>query len=199
MPHDDRHGCDMLRLEIRALSPARLGDYLRFFETRAFTDNPRWARCYCFFPYHDPKTMDWEQRSASENREAICGCIGAGTAQGYLAYRDGEVIGWCNAAPRALYPMLGAEPAPDADATGAIFCFVVAPEQRGQGVATTLLQAACDGLRGQGLRWVQARPLRHASGPAANHLGPLAMYLAAGFAIMGEDSQGNVFMRRSLA
>jgi len=186
-------------LEIHPLSASRLADYLRFFETRALTDNPRWAGCHCYFPHHDPKTTDWAERSGPQNREAICACFARGTAQGYLTYRNGEVVGWFSAAPRALYPMLSDGPVLDAEATGAIFCCVVAPEARGQGIAGRLLQAACDGLRARGLRWVQAEPRRDASGPAANHLRPLATHLAAGFSIASEDAQGNVVVRRSPA
>jgi ribosomal protein S18 acetylase RimI-like enzyme len=184
-------------IEVKALSAANLTDYLAFFDTRAFPDNPRWASCYCFFPYHDPKTMDWPKRSAAENRLAITASVTQGQAQGYLAYAGDEVVGWCNAAPRPRFPMLD-EPEPDAEHIGSIMCFVVAPSHRGRGVATALLGAACDGLKAQGLRKVQAKPVKDAKGSAANHWGPLAMYLAAGFTIVREDDEGDVFVEKSL-
>jgi ribosomal protein S18 acetylase RimI-like enzyme len=180
------------------LTPARLNDYLRFFDTKAFTDNPRWAGCYCYFPLHDPRTTQWPKRSAVENRTAIGECIGAGKAEGVLAYVDGEVAGWCNAGPHRLYPMLDEDPAPDAEHTGVVFCFVVAPEHRGKGIARTLLDAACSALAAQGMRVVVARPRRAAAGPAANHVGPLAMYLAAGFTVLREDAEGNVYVQKRL-
>ncbi len=80
----------MSAFEIHPLDTSRLADDLHFFDTRAFSDNPRRAGCYCYFPYHDPKTTDWHQRSAGRNRDAICACIEGGTAQGCLAHRDGE-------------------------------------------------------------------------------------------------------------
>ena len=189
-------------IEIRPLGADRRDDYLRFFDDRAFTDNPRWAGCYCYFPQHDPKTTDWQQRTAQANREAICTCIAAGTVRGWLAYRQGEVVGWCNAGPRRLYPMLAGDEAlpPDDGVTGAILCFVVAPDARRQGVARALLQATCDGLRARGLRRVMAKPVRNAATPAANHTGPLELYLANGFAIVREDAAtGDVFVERLLA
>lgn len=188
-------------LDIRPLAAHARDEYLRFFDTRAFTDNPRWAGCYCYFPQHDPKTTDWQQRSADANRDAICACIAAGTVQGWLAVRGDEVVGWCNAGPRRLYPMLADEPSLPADdgRTGVVFCFVVAPGERRQGVARALLQAACDGLRAQGLARVIARPVRDAATPAANHTGPLALYLASGFVVVGEDAgQGDVLVERTL-
>ncbi len=97
---------DPLMIDVRPLTEERLGDYLRFFDEKAFTDNPRWAFCYCYFPYHDPDKIDWQRRTGPENRTAISACVRDGTAQGYLAYAGNEVVGWCNAAPRRLYPML---------------------------------------------------------------------------------------------
>jgi GNAT superfamily N-acetyltransferase len=189
---------DLLPIEVKPLSAATLPEYLAFFDAKAFPDNPRWAGCYCFFPYHDPKTMNWPQRGAAENRIAISASVTLGHAQGHLAYADGEVVGWCNAAPRQHFPMLD-EPEPDAEHIGCIMCFIVAPAQRGKGVATALLGAACDGLKSQGLRRVQAKPVKDAKSPAANHFGPLAMYLAAGFTVVREDDEGNVFVEKRLA
>jgi ribosomal protein S18 acetylase RimI-like enzyme len=185
-------------IEVKPLSVGRMDGYLRFFDQKAFTDNPRWAGCYCYFPYHDPAKTHWPERSAEDNREAICASIRAGTAMGYLAYVDDEVVGWCNAAPRRLYPMLQDEPAPDAEHTGTIFCFIVAPALRGRRIASALLDAACAGLAAQGLRFAEARPVKHATTAATNHLGPLAMYLAAGFSIVREDDEGNVYVRKRL-
>jgi len=186
----------MSPIEIKPLAPGRTDDYLQFFDKKAFTDNPRWAGCYCYFPYHDPAKTHWPERSGEENRSAICASIRAGAAMGYLAYVDGQVVGWCNAAPRAFFPMLQDEPAPDAAQTGTIFCFIVAPEFRRRGVAAALLDAACAGLAAHGLKIVEARPDKNANTAAANHLGPLAMYLAAGFSIVREGDEGEVYVRK---
>jgi ribosomal protein S18 acetylase RimI-like enzyme len=182
---------------IQPLEPGHLDEYLQFFDTRAFTDNPRWADCYCYYPLHDPREKDWAERTGLENREAVSGCILSGRSQGYLAYRDGEVIGWCSAGPRSLYPMLRDEPRPVADSTGAIFCFIVAPEHRGQGVASALLDAACVGLQARGLTVAQARPLKEPSS-APNERGPLPMYLKAGFVVVNEYPDGTVLVQKRL-
>jgi ribosomal protein S18 acetylase RimI-like enzyme len=195
----------MTRAEARAaevrtapLSAERADDYFRFFDARAFVDNPRWAGCYCYFPLHDPEKTDWHARTGEENRRAVAQCIAGGRASGYLAYDGDDVIGWCNVGPWSQYPMLHDEPEAGAESIGVIFCFVIAPEFRGRGVARPLLSAACLGLRAQGLAWVYARPLRQAHGAAANHLGPLSMYLRAGFEIVREDAEGHVIVRKPL-
>ncbi len=181
-----------------ALNPDREQDYLQFFDARAFTDNPKWAGCYCYFPLHDPATIQWKSATAAENRARVASCIRSGATSGVLAYLDDEVVGWCNAGPWSMYPMLRDAPEDDSDRLGVIFCFVVAPEHRGKGVANGLLAAACGALRERGLSTVQAKPLRHAQGAAENHLGPLSMYLAAGFEIVRETTDGDVFVRKSL-
>ena len=74
------------------------------------------------------------------------------------------------------------------------FCSAV----RGQGVATALLHAACDGLRAQGLTIVEANPRTGTNSASANHYGPLAMYLAAGFVVDRESDDGSVWVRKAL-
>ncbi|MES2957426.1 MAG: GNAT family N-acetyltransferase [Pseudomonadota bacterium] len=188
----------MTNLHCTELTAERSADYLKFFDSRAFSDNPRWSGCYCYFPLHDPAKTDWHQRSAVENRSAISTCLATGQARGYLAYAEGEVVGWCNAGPWAQFPMLSEDPEPDAATLGVVFCFVVAPEARGQGVAAALLEAACEGLRRQGMTAVQAKPLKAAEGAAANHLGPISLYLKAGFQVVRETDEGDVFVRKAL-
>ena len=180
------------------LTADREEDYLRFFDSRAFSDNPKWSGCYCYFPIHDPAKVEWHSRTGEENRASAATCIRSGATSGVLAYHEHDVVGWCHAGPWSMYPVLQGIPEPDSENLGVIFCFVVAPEHRGEGVATSLLQAACRELRARGLSAVQAKPMRNAEGAAANHLGPLAMYLAAGFEILRESPEGDVFVRKSL-
>jgi ribosomal protein S18 acetylase RimI-like enzyme len=118
--------------------------------------------------------------------------------QGYLAYSDGSPVGWCNAAPRHLLHALDDEPTPDAEHVGAIICFLVEPSQRGHGIARALLDAACNGLRQQGLRIAEGNPRVDTSSSAENHFGPLGLYLSAGFTVHREDDDGSVYVRRHL-
>ena len=185
-------------LEIHRLTPARRDEFLGFFDHDAFADNPRWRHCYCHWLHADHEAVDWPRTTAEDNRAASSRMIDRGEMTGLLAYRDGRVIGWCNAAPFHAYAALADLAEPDAAEVGAIVCFVVAQAARGQGVARALLEAACDALRDAGMTVAMAKPLRSAAGLAANHFGPLAMYLAAGFAIHRETADGDVFVRRPL-
>jgi ribosomal protein S18 acetylase RimI-like enzyme len=188
----------MSTLHLTPLTRERLADYLAFFDHRAFSDNPRWAGCYCYFPLHDPEQTNWQERSGAENRAAVTACAQAGALRGVLAYADDKVVGWCNAGPWSQFPMLRDFPQADQDSVGVVFCFVVDPAYRGRGVAKALLDAACEQFRAAGLKAAQAKPARHAEGAAANHLGPLAMYLAAGFVVVAELPDGDVIVRKEL-
>ncbi len=185
-------------LTILPLTPERQADFLRYFEDAAFADNPKWKSCYCQFLYVDHAKVNWAARTAEENRASACERIACGRMQGLLAYRGGEVVGWCNAAPRRMMDSYADEPDPDAARLGQITCFVVARAHRRSGVARALLEAACSALRAQGLELAEAHPSRSAATDAEHHYGPLSLYLAAGFRILRETDDGLVVVRRSL-
>jgi len=185
-------------IEVRALSPALRDDFLSFFDGDAFTDNPRWASCYCQFMYVDHTRIEWQTRTLEQNRAAACESIQSRRMQGYLAYRDGRPVGWCNAAPRSMMDAFADEPDPDAARIGQIGCFVVAKDHRRSGVATALLRAACDGFRKQGLKIVEGTPVGQPSNDAEAHLGPLSLFLGAGFEIYRRREDGIVQVRRLL-
>lgn len=169
-----------------------------FFDGDAFTDNKEWSSCYCQCFYEDHTKITWSKRTAADNRGSAIQRIDNGHMQGLLAYKDGKVVGWCNAAIRNLLHALDAEPVADAEHIGTILCFLVAPGLRGQGVATQLLAGACKYLGDMGMAWVEANPRPSATGMAENHFGPLGMYLKAGFAVQRTDADGSVWVRKAL-
>lgn len=65
------------------------------------------------------------------------------------------------------------------------------------GRARQLLDAACAGFRNQGIEVVETYARKDTKDEAANHHGPLAMYLAAGFAPVKEDGP-IVVVRKSI-
>lgn len=179
---------------IRELGPALLEDYLAFFDNDAFADFPWWSACYCRF-WDDP--TDPEGDSSPERRDRyralVTELVRNGRQQGLLAYIDGKVVGWCNAKARLGYAMprrIERTPADDAARVGSVVCFIVAKDFRGKGIATALLDAACEKFRREGLAIAEAYPTTAPpSGPYADqipwsahhHTGPLEMYRKAGF------------------
>jgi ribosomal protein S18 acetylase RimI-like enzyme len=169
---------------IQPLSHDLLDDYLSYFDHEAFVDNPHWASCYCQFYLTDHSQEDWEAKTAAENRQSAEERITSGKMSGYLARVDQKVAGWCHAAPKLSLPGLADEQeimTPQDAQIGAIVCFNVAPSYRGRGIASSLLQAACDGFHAHGLSFAEAYPRTQATSPASNYHGPLQMYLQAGF------------------
>lgn len=187
-----------MNVTIRTLDSATLPDFLTFFDTDAFADNPKWAFCYCQFLYVDHNAVNWKERTLAENRVAACDRVSADHMRGHLAYVDGHVVAWCSAAPRPIMNSFDDEPDAEADAIGVIGCFVVAKAHRRRGLASALLRAACDTFTAQGLTYVQAFAQRDADTEAKNHFGPLAMYLSEGFAVRSEDDRGEVLLRKRL-
>jgi GNAT superfamily N-acetyltransferase len=187
---------------VAPLTPARRDAWLRFFDHDAFADNPRWQSCYCMYPHVDHRVVVWPDRDAATNRSAACQRINRDTFGGWLALgADGQVIGWCNAAPRDRFEFLADDPVADSATIGRIACFVVAPAWRRCGVARALLDAACAGFRSAGLAQAEGLASKRKGSAAHDHFGPLAMYLAAGFTVAagtGDASADRVTLRKSL-
>jgi len=182
-------------VSVRAATPELLADFLRFFDGEAFADNPKWGFCYCQFSYTDHTKVEWKERTRQENRQAACAGVSSNTMRGYLAYREGEPVGWCNAAPRTMLRAFDDEPVVDADLVGQVTCFIVAKAHRRTGVAKALLAAACAGFRSQNLQFIEATAYPAAKTDAQSHYGPLSMFLAVGFVEQSTDDEGYITLR----
>ncbi len=178
-------------MEIKALTPALLPDYLRFFDEVAFADHAEWSWCYCTY-FH--LGADDEKRIEAENpgtfcrgtlRDAAIGFVKGGTLKGYLAYEDGSVVGWLNAQDKCNYAKLRAR-AELWDGTDArilaVMCFAVAPEMRRKGVATALLSRAVADAAREGYEFVEAYPANGELDCFLHYHGHPGMYEACGFA-----------------
>jgi len=167
----------MSDLTVKELTPSLRDDFLLFFDNVAFADNPDWSDCYCY-------TYHFSDKGKAENRRAASNQIEESRIQGFLAYGDGNPVGWCNAANRDNYPALHRLMRSDPDhleRVGSIVCFVVAPSHRSQGVASRLLNAVCDKFSKEGLEYAEAYPVKKPTSAADNFPGPLSMYLRNGF------------------
>jgi ribosomal protein S18 acetylase RimI-like enzyme len=187
---------------IVALTPDRADDFLAFFDGPAFADNPDWADCYCMFPNFTGSNEEWEKATAASNRAAKCDLILNGKARGLLAYdTNGAVEGWCHAAPRTMLPRFDTfAPIDDREDVGDVVCFVIASTARRKGLASSLLNAACDQFAAEGLAYAEAFPAKPEGGEPAAHLwrGALKMYLENGFTITRELDK-HYIVRRPLS
>jgi GNAT superfamily N-acetyltransferase len=110
--------------------------------------------------------------------------IRGGATFGYLAYVDGQPVGWVNASFRSdygLYREVDAGGPPPGTIVG-ISCFVIAPPFRRHGVAAALLDRVIADASARGASWVEGYPHKEPQGNDAGHFrGPRSMYDARGF------------------
>ena len=206
---------DKLEITIKPLAPELKDDYFDFFNNRAFTDNPPWGGCYCTnfqMTKDEMKTQFWDQievyGGGQENfmrvlREIVVRQIDTGVLRGYLAYAGGLAIGWCNANDKKNYPAQIADGSRLFEPTGkkeiAVVCFEIAPDYRGMGVATALLNRVVADAAAEGYTAVEGFPRKHDNGKRDewDFTGPARLYEKTGFtAIAGVD--GKVVMRKEL-
>jgi len=195
-----------MNLSIKPLAPELVADYFDFFENRAFTDDSPY-RCYCQV-YQMSKTQyqaiydDVAKNPGPASRAEAERQIANGILRGYLAFVDGLSIGWCNANDRANYP---AEPvyddtpfhAPAENREKAVVCFEIAPEYRGKGVATALLQKVINDAKVEGYNTVVGFPVISDERYEWDCAGPIRLFEKAGsFKVSEKD--GRMVMRKEL-
>ena len=192
----------MTDVTVRELTPELVDDYLHFFAEDAFSDNPEWSECYCYFHHFTGTSEQWQDRSAAENRDAVRTAIRSDEFHGVLAYEGDRPIGWCKALVRADLPDPDRVAPPmelPYDRVGVVLCFLVSPDRRRRGVARELLAEACRSLERQGTSVVEGYPLKDAETSAEHCQGPLSLYDEAGFELVMEEPDGpRTVMRKSL-
>lgn len=196
-----------MQIDIHPLEPALLDDYLNFFDNVAFADHQEWAWCYCTY-YHlgkqDEKRIEAESAGKWTRdvlRSIAIGLIKERELNGYLAYIDGQVIGWCNAASKKAYKKLcenrdiwdDGEDLPVKSVT----CFIVAPEARRKGVAAALLARVAKDAAEQGYKVLEAYPSNGELDCYLHFHGHPAMYIKSGF-IKHKELKGYSVYRKLL-
>ncbi|MCB9919810.1 MAG: GNAT family N-acetyltransferase [Planctomycetes bacterium] len=195
-------------LRVEPMTPGRTDEWIDFFDHRAFEDNAAWSGCYCRvfeFP-HD--TESWEEACENNaNREVMAAAANAGGVQGFLAYDDDVVVGWCRSGVRTMFRrghsgVRGTPPQGDSS-TLCTVCFVVAATHRRRGVARALLTAACEKAESDGLAAVEGYalkelPVEDGVPPEAELFrGPRELYVHLGFEVAGETDRYWI-MRKTL-
>lgn len=196
-----------MNITIKSLTPELAADYFDFFENRAFTDDSPY-RCYCQVfqmtkrqyqsAYDNPEV---QQNPGPASRKVAEQQIKDGVLRGYLAYVDGKSIGWCNANDRSNYPV---EPiydvpfyAPIENREKAVVCFEIAPEYRGKGIATGLLNRILADAKAEGYLAVVSFPVLRSERYEWDCQGPIQLYEKVGLVKMAEQGEC-VTMRKEL-
>ena len=191
-----------MQISVCKLTPELLEDWLSYFDKDAFTDNDEWCGCYCMC-YHwnnelqKKRAWNCDEDCAEFNRKQAIDFINSGRLQGYLAYVDGKVVGWCNSNNKKSYDNVNfnfAEEVPDnGEKIKSIVCFSVAPKYRGCGVATALLKYVCEDAKIDGFDLVESYPFKRNENHAFH--GPLSIYKNNGFEPYKQIEECTVFRK----
>ncbi len=183
-----------MNIEIQRLSPELIEDYLHFFDITPHSEKPdrNECRCYCVWWCGENQNNEIFEKyleTKEKRREYARSKIIESKIQGYLAFCDRQVVGWCNANVKSeCYDcfcwrnFMGEVHREDtADKIKAIFCFAVSPEFRGKGVASKLHERVCQDAKADGFTCIEAYPNGNFLNQAEDYMGPLDMYRKAGF------------------
>lgn len=190
-----------MTIEIKKLTPELANDYFYFFETDAHADNPNEEKCYCVSwvsAYHNNET----DFSSPCKRKALAKMyIDEGTLQGYLAYENSKVIGWCNTNTKlkcvhsigwkSYMSDIPFYPVQD-DNMKSIYCFAIAPHMKRKGVASQLLETIISDAKKDGFSGIEVFPLKKSKDEFMSFMGPIGLYEQHGFKIVGETERDNI-------
>ena len=182
-----------MNLIIKPLTPELAEDYVCFFDETSHND--KWnTKCYCVcWCGNEPVGIDC---STEEKRRTVAfQFVKDGNLQGYLAYADNKVVGWCNANTKAVCTtgrfwqyLMGSVPINESEdrKTKSVFCFTIAPEMQRKGIAAQLIERVCKDAAKDGFDFVEAYPNKIVTAESENHRGFAEMYKKYGFTVSAE-------------
>ena len=182
-----------MNIEIKKLTPDLAEDYVRFFDVT--THNIKYhVKCYCVcWCSNEPNGTDC---STDEKRRSVAlQFVKNENLQGYLAYANGKIVGWCNSNTKSDCITCGGwqhsmKSVPTDEPVDmkvkSIFCFMVTPEMQKQGIATRLLERVCQDALRDGFCFVEAYPNKTFTAESENFMGYPEMYKKLGFYVYKE-------------
>lgn len=194
----------MMNIDIQRLTPALAGDYVNFFDITPHDDHIEEHKCYCVCWCSDNyEGKDFS--TAERRRNCAFEYVKNNTIQGYLAYHDNKVVGWCNANTKAdclkcasWRRSMNYVPQNDIKSgkkVKSIFCFTIAPAYQRKGIATALLERVCADAVKDGFDFVEAYPYKKANWQSSNFGGYYEMYIKSGFIVTLESEQGLIMQK----
>lgn len=116
--------------------------------------------CWCLA--YRISSQEFNRLRGDERPARLRSFFEAELAPGVIAYDDGDPVGWCAFGPRSQMGRLQRSktiPHVDDRPVVSVVCFVVRADHRRRGVARTMLDAATNYLRAQGVETVEAYPI----------------------------------------
>jgi len=185
--------------ECHPLTPDRWADFEALMGPRGGAEG-----CWC---------MLWRVQAAAynagrgePNRRAMQARVNDGPRPpGLIAYREGAPVGWISIAPRDEFPRMAksriAAPVDDRP-VWSVSCFFIKAGQRGKGVATALLAAACGFAAAHDAGIVEGYPIDPLGARYANAFawtGLMRVFGACGFTEVARRSSTRPIMRKDLS
>jgi len=201
-----------MELEIKKLTIDLLDDWLNFFDNNAFSDDDDWPGCYCMH-FHWNAGLDsrnsWDasleqvyrKTGKADNRGRAIRLIKKGTMQGYLAYHNGTVVGWCNANDKHKYNTVLNSFFGNADKerkVKSVVCFTVSSKARRKGIASKLLEKVCADALEEGYEYVEAYPMCDNRYGPIDFQGSVTFFEKHGFEKSGHKMDDSFIVRKNL-
>lgn len=201
-----------MNIEIKKLTPDLAEDYVRFFDVTPHSERPDEdeCKCYCVWWCKDDQNDEVFNKflsSPEQRRNYAKQSIENGNIQGYLAYCEGQVVGWCNANTKSdclkcfcwrrfMVTMSAEESTPDIQIKS-VFCFLVSPDFRRKGITKMLLECVCRDAARDGFDYVEAYPMKSFLNEAEDFMGPTELFSKNGFTVYHE-AKDKMIMRKEL-
>jgi GNAT superfamily N-acetyltransferase len=186
-------GVVKMDFEIRKLTPDLTEDYIHFFDTTPHSEIPDddECKCYCVWWCNDDSEGK-DYHPLEKRRDYAIQYVKNNNIQGYLAYCDNRVVGWCNANTKAdclkcycwrrFMGTIPEESNKDINVKS-IFCFAIAPEMKRKGITKMFLERVCQDAAQDGFDFVEAYPNKEFINEAKDFMGPIELYTKNGFTI----------------
>lgn len=194
MTHPDT--LEQSTVRVHPLTAARWPDLEALFGQRGACGG-----CWCMYWRLEHATFMAGRGEA--HRRAFRRRVRRGPPPGVLAYRNGEVVGWCALEPRTHLPRLARSrvlaPLDDAP-VWSVSCFYVRPSARKQGISVALLEGALRWAWRQGATLIEGYPHdlgRQRQAAAFVWTGLAGTFRHAGFTEVARRSPTRPMMRRA--
>lgn len=200
-----------MNIEIRRLTPSLIDDYVQFFDITPHSEKPGEKECKCYCVWwckddHDVNNIDYLLSQELRRNYAIQN-IKNNNIQGYLAYCDDKVVGWCNANTKAdclkcfcwrrFMGSISIEELESGIRVKSVFCFLVDPSMRRKGITKLLLERVCQDAAQDGFDFIEAYPQKEFTNEAQDFMGSAKLFVSNGFTLYGETEE-KLVMRKQL-